>query len=199
MVSRLDRIVRKSRPPKAQTPRRQEVPRHSTSVCNEAIPNLASQYTKSSIGSTSLASMLDDMFGTDTDIQAQGGSICQIKDAIAKTTTQHRHNHSMEFGDDDMLFDFSSDHTPAAAAAAELNILSPSIQASQHHIEPAPNVTDDAASSVAAMNNPMFDPLHMHAEGASQASNNIGATQGAADPHGLNDFLRWAFENGTDE
>ena len=203
LVSRLDRIVRKSRPAKAQTPRRQEVHHHNTSVCNKVvIPNLAPQHTKS-LGSTSLASMLDDMFGTDTDIQAQGGGICQIKDAIAKaktkTTIQHRHNHSMEFGDDDMLFDFSSDHSPAAAAAAELNILSPSIQASQHHVEPAPNVTDDAASSVAAMNNPMFDPLHMHAEGVSQASNNIGATQGAADPHGLNEFLRWAFENGTDE
>lgn len=191
LVSRLDRIVRKSRPPKAQTPRRQEIPHH-----NKVIPNLAPQHTKS-IGSTSLASMLDDMFGADTDIQAQGGSICQIKDAIAKTTIQHRHNHPMESGDDDMLFDFSSDHTPAAAAA-ELNILSPSIQTNEHHIEPAPYVADDAASSAAAMNNPMFDPLHMHAEGVSQA-NNIGATQGAADPHGLNEFLRWAFEHGSDE
>ena len=196
LVSRLDRIVRKSRPPKAQTPRRQEAPHLSTSVCNKAITSLAPQNTKS-LGSTSLASMLDDMFGTDTDIQAQGGSICQIKDAIAKTTIQHRHNHPMEFGDDDMLFDFSSDHTPAAAAA-ELNILSPSIKTNEHHIEPAPYVADDAASSAAAMNNPMFDPLHMHAEGVSQA-NNIGATQGAADPHGLNEFLRWAFENGIDE
>lgn len=197
LASRLDRIVHKSRPPKAQTPRRQELPHHSTSVCNKAITTLAPQNTKS-IGSTSLASMLDDMFGTDTDIQARGGSICQIKDAIAKTTIQHRHNHPMEFGDDDMLFDFSSDHTPAAAAT-ELNILSPSIQTNnEHHIEPAPYVADDAASSAAAMNNPMFDPLHMHAEGVSQ-SNNIGATQGAADPHGLNEFLRWAFENGIDE
>ena len=197
-MSRLDRIVRKSRPPKAQTPRRQEVPPPSTSVCNnKAIANLAPQHTKF-VGSTSLASMLDDMFGTDTDIQAQGGSICQLKDAIVKTTMQHRHNnHPTEFGDDDMLFDFSSDHTPAAAAA-ELNILSPSIQTREHHIEPAPYVADDAASSAAAMNNPMFDPLHMHAEGVSQA-NNIGATQGAADPHGLNEFLRWAFENGIDE
>ena len=197
LVSRLDRIVRKSRPPKAQALRRQEAPHLSASVCNnKAITNLAPPHIKFA-GSTSLASMLDDMFGTDTDIQAQGGSICQIKDAIAKTTIQHRHNHPMEFGDDDMLFDFSSDHTPAAAAA-ELNILSPSIQTNEHHIEPAPYVADDAASSAAAMNNPMFDPLHMHAEGVSQA-NNIGATQGAADPHGLNEFLRWAFENGIDE
>lgn len=193
LMSRLDRIVRKSGPPKVQTPQmaRHEVPHHNTGDCNQSIANLAQKHTNSA-ESTSLATMLDDMFGTDTDIQAQGGSICQLKDAIVKTTVQHRHNHPTEFGDDDMLFNFLSDHG-AAPAATEL--VSPSIQTSRHHIEPAPYVADDAASSAAAMNNPLFDPLHVHAEGVSQA-NNIGAT---ADPHGLIEFLRWAFENGIDE
>jgi len=171
LMSRLDRIVRKGGPPKARKP--------------QVAP-----------GSSSLDSMFDGMFGADIDIQAQEKSISELKDAIVKTTAQCRSNHPGEPGDDDMLFDFASDYT-TPAAPAELNILGPSIQTGRRHVEPASYV-DYSASSAAAMNNPLFDPLHLHAEDLSRASGNGAATQEAADHHGLNEFLRWAFESGTD-
>jgi len=101
------------------------------------------------------------------------------------------------FGADiDIHFDFASDFT-TPAAPAERNILGPSIQTGRRHVEPASYV-DYSASSAAAMNNPLFDPLHLHAEDLSRAIGNGAATQEAADHHGLNEFLRWAFESGTD-
>ena len=62
----------------------------------------------------------------------------------------------------------------------------------------APGAAATSAAAAAAMNNPMFDPLHIHAEGAAAHANQSHSNQGS-DPHGLNEFLRWAFENGTDE
>ena len=141
------------------------------------------------IGASSLDSMFDDMFGTDDDIAAQEKSTSQLKDAVIKVTAQHQHHPLAESGGDGMFFGFASDYAPAAGAA-ELNILSPSIQPQLNA------VGDDATSSAAAaaMNNPMFDPLRIHAEGAAAHVNQSHSTQGS-DPHGLNEFLRWAFEN----
>mmetsp|Transcript_11703 Transcript_11703/g.33342 ORF Transcript_11703/g.33342 Transcript_11703/m.33342 type:complete len:828 (-) Transcript_11703:115-2598(-) len=216
MLSRLDRIVRKTGSPKAQKPRLAQeetssgtatapslfvidAPHCGTNACNAAPTNMAPQ--SKTVGASSLSGMLDDMFGTDIDVQAQGKSTSQPKDVVVKTTAQHRHQPQAEPEGHDMFFDFASDYTPAAAAA-ELSILSSSIQPSQQHIELHPYAdADDAASSAAAaaaMNNPMFDPLHIHAEGAAAHANELHSNQGS-DPHGLNEFLRWAFENGTDE
>ena len=141
------------------------------------------------IGASSLDSMFDDMFGADDDIAAQEKSTSQLNDAVIKVTAQHQHHPLAESGGDDMFFGFASDYAPAAGAA-ELNILSPSIQPQLNA------VGDDATSSAAAaaMNNPMFDPLRIHAEGAAAHVNQSHSTQGS-DPHGLNEFLRWAFEN----
>ncbi len=141
------------------------------------------------VGASSLDSMFDDMFGTDDDIAAQEKSTSQLKDAVIKITAQHQHRPLAESGGDDMFFDFASDYAPAAGAA-DLNILSPSMQPQLNA------VGEDAASSAAAaaMNNPMFDPLRIHAEGAAAHVNRSHSTQGS-DPHGLNEFLRWAFEN----
>ena len=140
---------------------------------------------------SSLDSMFDDMFGTDDDIVAQEKSTSQLKDAAIKITAQHQHHFLAGSGGDHMFTEFAADYAPAAGAAElHVNILSPSIQPQLNA------VGDDAASSAAAaaMNNPMFDPLRIHAEGAAAHVSQSHSTQGS-DPHGLNEFLRWAFEN----